>query len=248
MVVCHPVEQVPSPTADRRTVASLWSGVAGLTLLMVVTTVDSLTRGDGYDLTRHWISLLQHGARGWLGTLVFALSGVLVLASVPGLRAVGSTMGGHGGSSTKTDRRDAAALPVLVAALGSALVVIAVVPIDPSMEYPVRTDTYVATTLGQVHSIAGAVVLGALAASCWVIAALARTRPGTARWVPTLARGTAAVMAAVFLLCSSAVVASDAGSWEAARAGAFQRVSLLLGGVWLAWWLVECARSTAEQR
>ena len=239
-MVSHPVDGVLSQDRNRRTIASLYSGVAGLSLLMVVTTVDSLTRSDGYDLTRHWISLLQHGARGWLGTLVFVLSGLLVLASVPGLRAVRSSTGG--------DSRSAAALPALVAALGSALVVIAVVPIDPSMEYPVRTDTYVATSLGQVHSIAGAVVLGSLAASCWVIAALARTRPGTARWVPTLARGTAAVMAAVFLLCSSAVVASDAGSWEAARAGAFQRVSLLLGGVWLAWWLLECTRSSTEDR
>ena len=212
--------------------------VGGLALLVVVTGADALSRPDGYDLTRHWISLLQHGERGWVATVAFGASGLLVLSSAPGFRAEQAP---NGRSS-----RSVAAIPGLVAMLGIALVVLALCPIDPSMEYPVRLDAYVVSTPGRVHSVAGFVVLASFTALCWCIAAAAERRPGAAPWVPVLARASAAVIVVVFVACSTVVVLSDAGSWEAARAGAFQRLALLIGGVWLSWYALVLLAGTRE--
>ncbi len=223
-----PSPQVSPGTIDRSARASLLTGVAGLSLLVVVTAGDALTRRDGYDMTRHWISLLQHGGRGWLATVAFGAAGAMVLVSVPGFRAARRV--------DPSPSRSAAAIPVLVTALGVALVVLAVCPIDPSMEYPVHVDAYVVSTAGRIHSIAGAVVLASFASLCWCIAGVSRGRPRTPGWLPTLARSSAGVIVLVFLVCSTAVVLSDAQSWEAARAGAFQRLALLVGGVWLSWY------------
>ncbi len=133
---------------------------------------------------------------------------------------------------------------MLVAVLGVSLVVLAVCPIDPSMEYPVRADAYVVSTPGRIHSVAGAAVLASSAALCWCIGAATERRPGIAAWMPTAARSSAAAIAVIFVVCSTAVVLSEAGSWEAARAGAFQRIALLFGGVWLGWYALTLAAGT----
>jgi len=239
VVVFHPLEDVAPRPMDRGTRWSLLGGVAGLVLLVVVTAADAMTRADGYDMTRHWISLLQHGGRGWLATFAFGATGLLLLGSVPGFRAAQADE-----ASTSTA---VAAIPPLVAALGLGLVALAIFPIDPSMEYPVPVDAYVVSTPGRVHSVAGAVVLGSFAALCWCIADASRRRPGTPGWVPMLARGSSVVIVGVFFGCSTIVVLSEAQSWEAARAGAFQRVALLLGGVWLSWYALELVSATLRR-
>ncbi len=238
-VVFHSSEKVPHGVADTGTRWRLLGACGGLALLVVVTGADASSRRDGYDMSRHWISLLQHGDRGWLATAAFGVTGLLVLASAPAFRAAQSS----GGSGTP---RLVAAIPGLVAVLGLALMVLAICPIDPSMEYPVRADTYVVSTAGRVHSVAGAVVLASYAALCWCIAAAAQRRPGSPAWVPALARVSAAAIVAAFFACSTLVVLSEAGSWEAARAGAFQRVALLVGGVWLGWYALVSATDPRE--
>ena len=237
-VVFHSSEKAPHGATDTGTRSRLFGACGGLALLVVVTGADALSRRDGYDMSRHWISLLQHGDRGWLATLAFGVTGLLVLASAPAFRAAQSSGG--------RPPRLVAAIPGLVAALGLALVVLAVCPIDPSMEYPVRADTYVVSTAGRVHSVAGAVMLASYAGLCWCIASAARRRPGCPAWIPALARGSAAAIVAVFLVCSTLVVLSEAGSWEAVRAGAFQRVALLVGGVWLSWYALVLATGPRE--
>ena len=235
-VAFHSSERAPHGPADTSTRWRLYGAFAGLVLLVLVTGADALSRRDGYDMTRHWVSLLQHGERGWLATAAFGLAGLLVLASVPAFRSAQSSEG--------RQPRLVAAIPGLVAALGLALLVLAICPIDPSMEYPVRADAYVVSTTGRVHSVAGGVLLASFAALCWCIGAATEARPSAASWVPGLARASAAVIVAVFLGCSTLVVLSEAGSWEAARAGAFQRVALLVGGLWLGWYALVLATGT----
>ena len=237
-VAFHPSERSPRGTADTSTRWRLYGAFAGLVLLVLVTGADALSRRDGYDMSRHWISLLQHGERGWLATVAFGLAGLLVLASVPAFRSVRSAEG--------RAPRLVAAIPGLVAVSGVALVALAICPIDPSMEYPVRTDVYEVSATGRVHSLAGGVLLASFAALCWCIGAAVEARPASASWVPGLARTSATAIVAIFVVCSTLVVLSDAGSWEAVRAGAFQRLALLVGGVWLGWYALELATGSRE--
>ena len=240
-VAFHSSERAPHGTADTSTRWRLYGAFAGLVLLVLVTGADALSRRDGYDMTRHWVSLLQHGERGWLATAAFALAGLLVLASVPAFRSVRSVRSAEGRAP-----RLVAAIPGLVAVSGMALVALAICPIDPSMEYPVRTEAYEVSTTGRVHSVAGGVLLASFAALCWCIGAATEARPAAASWVPGLARASAAAIVALFVACSTLVVLSDAGSWEAVRAGAFQRLALLVGGVWLGWYALELATGSRD--
>ncbi|MFF5219227.1 DUF998 domain-containing protein [Micromonospora sp. NPDC000442] len=55
------------------------------TALIGVDLADGATR-PGYQLTRHWISHLSLGDRGWLGTVKLVAVGLLVVAIAIGLR------------------------------------------------------------------------------------------------------------------------------------------------------------------
>lgn len=237
-VAFHSSERAPRGAADTSTRWRLYGAFTGLVLLVLVTGADALSRRDGYDMSRHWISLLQHGERGWLATAAFGLAGLLMLASVPAFRSVRS--------AEEQAPRLVAAIPGLVAVSGVALVALAICPIDPSMEYPVRTDAYEVSATGRVHSLAGGVLLASFAALCWCIGTAVEARPASASWVPGLARASAAAIVAIFVVCSTLVVLSDAGSWEAVRAGAFQRLALLVGGVWLGWYALDLATGSRE--
>ncbi len=205
---------------------SLVSGLVGIVVLLVVTTVDALTRADGYDMSRHWISLLQRGDRGEIGTVTFVVSGLALLGSVPGLLAV-----------RPSGRRDSR-IPALVATLGGSLLLIAAFPIDPSTEYPVPLDRFTLSWSGRVHSLAGTTVIVALAALCIAVGGALEQRPGSRRSTPIAARTSGVLIGVLFLACSAAVAFSTSGRWEAARIGAFQRFAILLGTSWLAWYTV----------
>lgn len=64
--------------------ARLLSGVAGTALFVVIFLADGATR-PGYDPIRHPVSALALGARGWLQTTNFLLSGLLIATSALGV-------------------------------------------------------------------------------------------------------------------------------------------------------------------
>jgi hypothetical protein len=82
----------------RRVTKSLlgWGVVAG-PLYLAVGVAQALTR-DGFDITRHPMSLLSNGALGWIQIANFVVSGLALLAFAVGLRR-GCTPGevAHGG-------------------------------------------------------------------------------------------------------------------------------------------------------
>jgi hypothetical protein len=199
----------------------------GAALFPVLVTADSLTRDDGYDAGRHWISLLSLGPRGAAEQLLLVVVGVLVLGGSLGLAR---WPGGPGAAARRTSG--------WMALLGLGLVAAGVFRIDPVPSYPPHSPSVGVTPSGLVHGVAGCVIIVGLAGACWAGRALLGRR---ARWWPWVSLVAAAVVAGSMAACM-ALCARRGGSWEAAHAGVLQRTALFVGLVWLAVTLVRvCA-------
>lgn len=127
---------------------------------LAVALAQALTR-DGFDITRHAVSLLALGSLGWIQVANFVITGVLVMACAVGLRRVlrgvpGGTMG-----------------PVLLGVYGVALMASAAFPADAGFGFPLGTPEgppATMTTAGGLHFMAGGIGFMALIASCLVLA------------------------------------------------------------------------------
>jgi hypothetical protein len=82
---------------------------------------------DGFDITRHAVSLLALGTGGWIQVANFVITGLLVLACAAGLRAV--TRGGTGGTWG----------PLLLGVYGIALIGSGLFPADAGFGFPPGT-------------------------------------------------------------------------------------------------------------
>ena len=136
----------PARSPDR---SSSWSGL-----------VQVLTR-EGFDLTRHPLSLLSLGDRGWVQIANFIVAGVLMLAFAVGARR--SLRGGPGRVWA----------PVLFALYGVGLVLGGAFTADPALGFPAGTpDGYPTewTFHGAVHAFAAPLAFLALVAVTFVVA------------------------------------------------------------------------------
>jgi hypothetical protein len=177
---------------------------------LAVSLIQAFVR-DGFDITRHPLSLLANGPGGWIQTANFALSGLMVLATTLGFRRV------LGPKSR--------AVSWFLGGFGASMIVAAVFPADPVDGFPVGTPegfpTSISTT-GLVHFVAGTLGFISLAVSCFV-AAVAMSR----RNAPSLAL--------LSFLCGLAVVVGFFGGMAFSRAGILGIwFSVLVGWTWLA--------------
>ncbi|GAA1266996.1 hypothetical protein Psi02_08710 [Planotetraspora silvatica] len=115
---------------------------------------------EGFDLTRHPLSMLSNGALGWLQIANFLLAGVLTLAGATGLRrALRGTPGGTWA-------------PWLIRVNGLGMIAAGVFVMDPSDGFPVGTPrgmTEPLTWHSYGHMAAGSVAFTALIAACYVL-------------------------------------------------------------------------------
>jgi len=146
-------------TATRTTRALLACGTVAGPLFLVVAFVQVFTR-DGFDLTRHPLSLLSLGDLGWIQITNFVVAGLLYLAGAVGMRRV--LHPGRGGTWG----------PRLVAVFGLALVWGGVFVADPADGFPPGTPDGTATLSwhGVLHSLGPPMGFLALAAACFVFA------------------------------------------------------------------------------
>jgi hypothetical protein len=142
-------------TPDRRLVAT---GLAAGPLLGLTWLVQGLVR-DGYDFTRHPMSLLALGPGGEVQVASFVATGGLVLACAVGLRRV------------LTDGPGARWIPRLVAAIVGGLVGAGVFPTDPGAGFPAGAPegAPVLTGPGILHEASHLVVVVAWVALCLVL-------------------------------------------------------------------------------
>ncbi|GAB2856349.1 hypothetical protein GCM10022221_65000 [Actinocorallia aurea] len=144
---------------------------------------------DGFDLTRHPISLLAVGDLGWIQVAAFAAagSGGLVLAA-----GIGRTI---------TEGVGRRALPLLITVFGLGMIAAGVFPMDPEHGFPAGTPDGPAARMswhGVAHSAAAVVSFTALAAAAVVLA----VREARGRRVPSAVLSGAAAL--VLLLPMSA--------------------------------------------
>jgi hypothetical protein len=157
MTTTHPAPAVHGDRAlatDPLLTAGLAAGpVLGLTWL-----VQGLVR-DGYDFTRHPMSLLALGEGGWVQIANFCVSGGLMLACSAGLRRVLAS--GPGGRWA----------PRLMAAIGVGLIAAGVFTADPGAGFPAGAPegAPVLSAHGIVHEISHLVVVAAWIALCFVL-------------------------------------------------------------------------------
>ena len=140
--------------------ALVTAGALAGPLFVVVGLVQVVTR-EGFDLTRHPLSLLSLGDRGWVQIANFVIAGVLMLAFAVGARR---SLGDGPGRVWA---------PVLFALYGIGLVLGGAFTADPAMGFPVGTpDGYPTewTFHGGVHAFAAPLAFLALVAVTFVVA------------------------------------------------------------------------------
>lgn len=185
-----------------------WVGAIGATLFVVVFLIDGVTRPD-YSPTRHPVSALALGPRGWIQRANFVVCGAAITAGALGML----TGGGH----------RMLALALVVLGLG---LVASVLPMDPMRGYPPGApegDPEEFSAAHAMHDGAGAIVFFALP----VIAGIsAFALPGLG-WTITAALMT--------ILLLAALAAFDR-EWKegSATAGTAQRRFLVPGLIWVA--------------
>jgi hypothetical protein len=141
-------------------------------LYVIVGLAQILTR-EGFDWTRHALSLMSNGAWGWVQVANFLLSGLLILAGAAGLRRTLSTGRGR------------TAGPLLIAIYGLGLIGAASFSADPALGFPPGTSDEppaVITTHGLLHFVSGGIGFLGLIAACFVLAARFRGE-GRSSWM-----------------------------------------------------------------
>lgn len=131
----------------------LGAGVIAGPLYLIVGVAQGLLR-DGFDFGRHPLSVLANGPGGWIQTVNFAITGLLVIAAAIGIwRALGR------GSRTMT---------WLLGAYGVAMIAAAIFPADPVDGFPPGTPEGFPTSIssiGLLHFVSGALAFGFLGLS-----------------------------------------------------------------------------------
>ncbi|GAA0947508.1 DUF998 domain-containing protein [Nonomuraea longicatena] len=136
-------------------IGGLTAGAVGMPLWALVSLTQAATR-DGFDLTRHPLSMLSNGDLGWLQIANFFLCGLLTIAGALGLR-----------------RADAGVwVPRLLLVNGVGWIGAGVFVIDPGDGFPAGTPYGVPagmSGMGVGHMAVGAVAFAALIATCYVL-------------------------------------------------------------------------------
>lgn len=125
-------------------------GVIAGPCYLAVGVIQGLVR-DGFDFSRHPLSVLANGPGGWVQTANFLLSGLLVIAAAVGIWRV--------------LRPNGRAATWLLGGYGAAMIMAAFFPADPVDGFPPGTPegfpTSISTT-GLLHFIAGALAFAFL--------------------------------------------------------------------------------------
>ena len=216
--------------ADRHAAVTrslLGYGVLAGPVYVVSGLVQAVTR-DGFDLTRHDLSLLANGPSGWVQVVTFVLCGLMTVAAGVGMGRSWRSLGGGRGTVWG---------PRLVAVYGVGLVGAGVFVADPMNGFPPGTPDGPpagATVGGVGHVVAGGLGFLALVVACLVTATAwaRRGRPGAA-WFARLT--------GVMFLAGFAGVASGSSS-PVVVLGFW--VAVILAWAWIAVTSVELYRRT----
>ena len=147
-----------SEYSTRATRRLLGCGIVSGPAFAATVAIQVLTR-DGYDLTRHPISMLSLGELGWIQIVNFVLAGLLSIAFAVGMRRVL-----HPGRAGTWG-------PVLFGVFGLGMIIGGVFVTDPSLGFPAGAPAGMPTETSwhaRVHDIAPGLALDAMVIACFV--------------------------------------------------------------------------------
>jgi hypothetical protein len=188
--------------------ALLAGGVVAGPLYLVSGATQALTL-DGFDITRHPLSVLSNGPLGWIQITTFVLAGLLTVLGAAGLRGSGSKWG-----------------PRLVALYGIGLVGAGAFIADPMDGFPVGTPPGPPETVtwhGMLHFMVGGIGFVGLIGACLVYAR---------RFAAAGRRGWAVYSVVTGVVFTAAFVGIASGSPNAAVNVSFG-IAVVLGWTWL---------------
>jgi len=212
------MEAANAPGASARWTRRLLScGLAAGPVFVTVFLLEGAIR-EGYRPSRHPVSSLALGPRGWIQAANFSVTGTLFLAGAAGLRQAG-------------DRAcSARAGQALIGAAGAGLIGAAVFTTDPVSGYPPGTPDALArpSRTGMAHTLAAVPVFAGLPAAA-LTCSWQSFRAGQHRF------GLYSAATATTMLATAAL--AGAGFNQSPRlvnrAGLFQRASIVTGFGWL---------------
>ncbi len=192
-------------------------GVIGPLLLMVVILIEGATR-PGYNAWSMAASSLSLTDQGWMQITNFLVSGLLIFSFAFGLRRW--LRGGRGATWS----------PILIAAVGIALIIAGIFVTDPALGYPPGTPpgpSVHMTLHGALHWYTGGlIVFTALPACCFVLARRFASEAHGKGWMLY------SIVSGVLMLAF--FVAFAIASMHEGLAGLWERISLGFGMVWVA--------------
>jgi hypothetical membrane protein len=199
----------------------LWSGAIGPLLFTMIVLIEGAIRPD-YNAWRTTISTLSLSDEGWVQIANFHLFGLLTLCFALGLKRVFKT--GRASSSG----------PILFAIVGIGLILAGIFVTDPCLGYPVSAPPNLPESLhGTIHNLAALVVFLVLPAICFVMGRRFARDPAWRSW-STLSMITGSLVLIFFAWFFTSVSASaDAVSGESVHAGLLERVTTLIGCLWM---------------
>jgi hypothetical membrane protein len=204
---------VPAAATTR---ALLTCAAVGGPLWAAVALTQAATR-EGFDITRHPLSMLSNGSLGWLQITNFVVAGLLTMVGAAGLsRALPSKW-----------------LPRLVAANGAGMVAAGVLTMQAADGFPVGTPYGMPATLtwnSYGHMAAGTIAFTASIAACYVLARHFSRTGQRAAAVASVVAGTALLVGDLWAMSGGvagsltlAVGAISAMLWVAAVAARLAR-------------------------
>jgi hypothetical protein len=206
------------PLATRLLIAG---GAIGPILFTIVYLIEGATR-PGYAAWRQAASLLSLSDQGWMQIVNFIVCGLLIFGFAIGLRQ--TLRGGRGATWG----------PILVAAVGVGLIMAGIFVTDPAQGYPPGTPAGPAlhsTFHGIIHWVLGGlVVFGGLPASCFVFA---RRFASDTQWKGWVIYSILTGILMVAFFAAFAIASAQDGT-----AGLFERISLSIGMLWMAFFAV----------
>jgi Protein of unknown function (DUF998) len=161
--VATPTQLAPCPSSKLMTRSSnilLLCGVAAGPVYIVAGAFQMLVR-EGFDPTRHALSLMSNGDLGWIQIANFLVTGLLVVACSVGMRQV--LHPGRGGTWG----------PLLLGLYGVGLIGAGIFVADPALGFPPGTPEgppAMITQHGMLHFVSGGLGFLGLVGACFTFA------------------------------------------------------------------------------
>ena len=199
----------------------LWNGAIGPIFFALVFLIEGAVR-PGYNAWRTTISTLSLSDYGWVQTANFFLFGLSTLGFAVALKRVFKT-----GLASLT-------APILFAIVGIGLILAGVFVTDPFLGYPIASPAQMPESLhGTIHNLAALTVFVALPVTCFVMGRRFARNPHWRSWsiVSMVAGSLVLIFFAWFF--TSVTAAADARPGEEFHAGLLERITSVIGCLWM---------------